>query len=703
MINRQSLFTDETANFKSPYQPKAGDAVSLQFRTLKNDVLKVYLILNNVKMLMTKAAVDTTETFDFYQIQFTCPNKPVSYYFEILDSDEEVFFNRLGVVNNNQSEYNFGFVPNSYVPEWALGRVYYQIYVDRFCNGERGNDVENNEYYYTGGHTRRINDWNKVPDNLDVSNFYGGDLQGVEQKLDYLQDLGVEGVYFNPLFVSPSNHKYDTQDYDYIDPHFAIIEEDNDFTMQNWEKHNGFASKYIKRVTSKVNLEKSNAYFADLVKKMHKKGMKVVMDGVFNHCGSFNKWMDREGIYRDKEGYEKGAYQSVDSPYRSYFKFDKPKANYSDYEGWWGFQTLPKLNYEKSPELVNYIYSTGAKWVSAPYNVDGWRLDVAADVGHSAKYNHKFWQGFRAKVREANPEAFIFAEHYGDPTPWLNGKEWDSVMNYDAFMEPVTWFLTGMEKHSREFNINYFGNGKIFFERMFYNMSRFNRPALDSAFNQLSNHDHSRFLTRTNRTAGTLQEKGGYAAGAGVDKRIFNLGVLIQMTWPGSPALYYGDEVGQVGWTDPDSRRTFPWGNEDWDIYNYYKSAIALRKKIHCIKMGSLVELDAGNGYIAYGRFDERDGIVVVINCDDKKVDLSVPVWLMGVTWKDKMKLAFASGYDGGAAPEELEVQFGRMVISLPPKSGAVYYKKYDARPLKQLQLYKGDLHFAHFNKIKNN
>ena len=173
--------------------------------------------------------------------------------------------------------------------------------------------------------------------------------------------------------------------------------------MQYWEHNNGYAPKYIKRVTSRVNLEKSNKYFAELVEEMHGRGMKVVIDGVFNHCGSFNKWMDREGVYLDKEGYEqKGAFHSLDSPYRNYFKFDKPREANSDYEGWWGFQTLPKLNYEHSAELEDYILSTGAKWVSAPFNVDGWRLDVAADLGHSVRYNHKFWKAFREKVRGAN-------------------------------------------------------------------------------------------------------------------------------------------------------------------------------------------------------------------------------------------------------------------------------------------------------------
>lgn len=676
MINRQTLFTDETENFKTPYEPCAGDKVTLKFRTLINDANKVYCYINGKVRTMKKAY--TEKDFDFYTLTFTCGTQPVNYYFMLEDDDDELFYNRLGAVNTHQEEYGFSFVPGNKVPEWARGMVFYQIFCDRFCNGNPENDVEDNEYYYTGGHSRRIRDWNKIPDPLDVNCFYGGDLQGVEQKLDYLKNLGVEAIYFNPLFVSPSNHKYDTQDYDYIDPHLAVIENDCDHYMQGWEKHNGYAPKYIRRVTDKTNLEKSNEYFARLVEKMHGMGFKVIVDGVFNHCGSFHKWMDREGVYLDKPGYEKGAFQSKDSPYRSYFKFKNPKKTDSEYEGWWDFKTLPKLNYEKSPELCEEIFRVGEKWVSAPFNADGWRLDVAADLGHSEKFNHKFWKKFKERVLNANPEAFVFAEHYGDPEPWLKNGEWDSVMNYDAFMEPVTWFLTGMEKHSGAIDDGKYCDGKAFFDAMLKNAARFPRPALDCAINQLSNHDHSRFLTRTNRRVGTLRALGGDAAAEGVDKRVFFLAVLIQMTWVGSPTLYYGDEVGQVGWTDPDSRRTYPWGREDWEVYDMHRSAIALRKNIHCLKCGSLMPLDAGNGYIVYARFDGTDCAVVAINCRDKAISVTVPVWLVTGDRTDKVTLAYAVGAEYGEFANELEVKFGRSYLTIPPKSGCVYTKKFE-------------------------
>ena len=165
-------------------------------------------------------------------------------------------------------------------------------------------------------------------------------------------------------------------------------------------------------------MEASNRFFAQLVEEIHRRGMKVILDGVFNHCGSFNKWLDREHIYERQQDYEKGAYVSKDSPYREFFHFnannDSDWPYNSRYEGWWGHDTLPKLNYEDSPKLEEYILHIAKKWVSPPYNVDGWRLDVAADLGYSNEYNHEFWKKFRNAVKEANPNAVIIAEHYGD-------------------------------------------------------------------------------------------------------------------------------------------------------------------------------------------------------------------------------------------------------------------------------------------------
>lgn len=187
-------------------------------------------------------------------------------------------------------------------------------------------------------------------------------------------------------------------------------------------------------MTAKENLEASNQFFADFIAEAHARGIRVILDGVFNHCGSFNKWLNREKIYRPDKGYAPGAYEAADSPYHDYFHFydENQWPDNGTYEGWWGHDTLPKLNYEGSEDLYRYILEIGKKWVSPPYNADGWRLDVAADLGHSPEFNHRFWRDFRKAVKSANPDAIILAEHYGDASSWLQGDAWVTVMNYDA-------------------------------------------------------------------------------------------------------------------------------------------------------------------------------------------------------------------------------------------------------------------------------
>ncbi len=239
---------------------------------------------------------------------------------------------------------------------------------------------------------------------------------------------------------------------------------------------------------------------------------------------------------------------------------------------------MPKLDYEDSPQLGQIIMDIGRKWVSPPYNVNGWRLDVAADLGFSNEYNH-IWKRFRKEVKDANPDSIILAEHYGDPQDWLQGDEWDSVMNYDAFMEPLTWFLTGMEKHSDEYRPDLCGNADNFVGAMRHFMASMLTPSLQVAMNELSNHDHSRFLTRTNHKAGRVAQLGTEAAEKDVNKAILREAVIMQMTWIGAPTIYYGDEAGLCGFTDPDNRRTFPWGNEDKELQAFHKEVIRIHKE----------------------------------------------------------------------------------------------------------------------------
>ena len=681
IFNPQALFADGTEFYRCPAEPDPYDRVRLRLRCARENLDSVILVFNDERIEMEKLYND--RLFDYYETFVQLGTEQVFYYFEIHCGQMTCYYNNVGLCNSVEEYYNFTMTPGFHTPDWAKGAVFYQIYVDRFYNGDRSNDVEDDEYFYIGEGTSKVTDWNKYPAAMGVREFYGGDIAGVMQKLDYLQELGVEVLYLNPIFVSPSNHKYDIQDYDYVDPHFGRIVKDEGEVLQRDENGNlkadptypnKSASRYICRVTDKENLEASNKLFAEFVEEVHRRGMKVILDGVFNHCGSFNKWLDRECIYENAPGYEKGAYVAEDSPYNTFFKFRERQWPYNPhYDGWWGHDTLPKLNYEESPSLFDYIMHVGRKWVSPPYNVDGWRLDVAADLGQSGEYNHYFWKEFRRNVKEANPDALVLAEHYGDPTEWLKGDEWDTVMNYDAFMEPLTWFLTGVEKHSDEYRQDQLGNPDSFFGSMRHFMTRFHTQSLLVAMNELSNHDHSRFLTRTNRKVGRTAYLGPEAAGEGIDKSVMRLAVMIQMTWPGAPTIYYGDEAGLCGWTDPDNRRAYPWGSEDQELIDFHKEIIRIHKDYQALKTGSILFLHGQYSFISYGRFDEQDKFVIAINSGEQPVSIDLPVWRLGMTEYNRMARLINTSRDGFSLETAMyNIENGILHLNCPPKYGVV-------------------------------
>lgn len=630
-INTRALFSDATNDYRCPAEPMPGDTVKIRLRTGRYNVDKAYIYVNNVEYPMTK--IKAVGVFDYYEAEIKVNNDKLYYYFKVETGKVVCYYNQIGAIKELNTYYNFQIMPGFKTPDWAKGAVMYQIFADRFCDGDKSNNVLDDEYSYIGEHVCQVKDWDKYPANMGVREFYGGDLQGVLDKLDYLSELGVEVIYFNPLFVSPSNHKYDIQDYDYIDPHFGVIVKDDGELLKEGDQNNTNATRYINRVTSKENLKASNEFFAKAVEQIHSRGMKVIIDGVFNHCGSFNKWMDREHIYSSSDDdYACGAYEKYESPYHSFFKFyGNQWPDNGSYDGWWGHDTLPKLNYEDSDTLEKYIIDIGKKWVSPPYNVDGWRLDVAADLGYSKEYNHAFWKKFRQAVKEANPEAIILAENYGDSYDWLQGDEWDTIMNYDAFMEPVTWFLTGMEKHSDEMRPDSLGNPDYFFGAMHHNMARMGGQSYSISMNELSNHDHSRFLTRTNRMVGRVGTAGTAAASQDIDEAIFKQGVVMQMTLPGAPTLYYGDEAGVCGWTDPDNRRTYPWGHENFEILEFYRETIAIHRQHKVFKTGSYKPLVEQRDLLCYGRFDMDNAAFVAINTSDTDKTVSIPTWTLGV------------------------------------------------------------------------
>lgn len=669
-----ALYSDYSPEYVIPWEPAAYSQVTLRLRTSSEGVDHCTVSVQEDRDYeMVRSAEDGR--FAWYTAVFHLDDRRISWFFNIYTEDgRRIMFTRHGVENSVRDSSFWNMVPGYRTPDWMRGAVIYQIFVDRFCNGDTSNDVLTDEYRYIGGNTVRVASWDKYPAPDDIREFYGGDLQGIISRLDYLQDLGVDAIYCNPLFVSPSNHKYDSQDYGHIDPHFGKIIQDSGELLPDAQTDNIHATRYICRTTDPGNLKASDDLFAELTKAAHQRGIRVIIDGVFNHCGSFCRWMDRERIYENNPDYPKGAYISADSPYRGYFQFYADKWPYNpNYDGWWGHDTLPKLNYENSAELTDYILHIAQRWVSPPFSADGWRLDVAADLGHSPEFNHSFWKRFRSAVKQANPDAVILAENYGDSAPWLQGDEWDTIMNYEAFMEPVTWFLTGMEKHSDDFRADMLGNADAFWRAMtYYDDSGVTAPSMFISMNELSNHDHSRFLTRTNHRVGRSNSLGSAAADENVNKAVLREAAAIQMTWPGAPTIYYGDEAGVCGFTDPDNRRTYPWGHEDRDLICFHRDLIRIHKTSPCLISGALRRMKLDRDFISYARFLKGEAVVTAVNNSSRTLEEDLPVRYAGVPDDAVMEILLCSDAEGfrtGTEQQNAVVKAGVLRLVLPATS----------------------------------
>jgi alpha-glucosidase len=298
---------------------------------------------------------------------------------------------------------------------------------------------------------------------------------------------------------------------------------------------------------------------------------------------------------------------------------------------------------------------------------------VAADLGRSHEFNLKFWEDFRQRVKAANPDAFILAEHYGDPAPWLDGNGWDTIMNYDAFMEPVSWFFTGMQKHSEDFDPAMQNNGLGFKNAMEYFMAKLPGPALNSAMNQLSNHDHSRFLTRTNMRAGRLHTHGAQQADEGLNPAIMLSAALMQFSWPGCPTIYYGDEAGLAGFTDPDNRRPFPWGRENPVFMDFHKEIIKIHKTNSALRGGSLIFLHIDHGVIVYGRWDQNQSIICAINNTQTDKPLTIPAHLANFVPNSRLtRIILTINGSFITTPAHYRLDEGILFLTLPPMSGQI-------------------------------
>ncbi|MGC8784416.1 MAG: glycoside hydrolase family 13 protein [Armatimonadota bacterium] len=434
-----------------------------------------------------------------------------------------------------------------HTPDWVKHAVFYQIFPDRFANGDPSNDPAN------------VQPWGTPP---TPYNFMGGDLQGILQKLDYLQELGVTAIYLNPIFQATSNHRYNTYDYFRIDPKLGTMED-----------------------------------FQNLLGEMHRRGMRLILDGVFNHCG--------RGFYPFHDVVENGEH----SPYVGWFHIKKfpihpydgrKKANYTS---WWGIRSLPKFNTD-NPQVRRFLLSVARYWIEQ--GADGWRLDVPNEIDDPT-----FWREFREVVKSANPDAYIVGEIWKDAKQWLQGDQFDAVMNY-PLRDLCVEFIVRRTIHA-----------PAFANRLLRLSRRYPLEATQAQLNLLGSHDTPRWLTV-----------------CGGDVRRAMLGYTILFTLPGAPCIYYGDEIGMKGEADPHCRACFEWDQRRWNrrLHQHIRQLVALRRSSTVWRTGRFDVLFAQEDTLAYARWDDADVFIVVINNGRSQWDGVLPLHKMTRLYLDMLQ-----------------------------------------------------------------
>jgi glycosidase/fibronectin type 3 domain-containing protein len=682
--------------------------------------MRLYNDRTNVEKMVDMTSVYDDGTYEWWQYDLAVGDDPTVYWyrFVVMDGtamgyyeDDDERLGGLGELFDESQDNSWQLTvydPAYATPDWIKEAVVYQIFTDRFRDGDPTNNTPAGSFFYEEATTINRSTgtaWNTpICDPRDdfgicpetySQNFYGGDLQGIIDKLEYLDNLGVTVLYLNPIFESPSNHKYDTTDYSVIDDNYGDL--------------------YL---------------FQTLVAEANARGIKVILDGVFNHTSSDSIYFDRYGRYDSI-----GACESPDSPYRDWYYFEDVEPGTgpcvgsdgtleaADYESWWGYESLPKLK-ANSDEVRELIWDGGPDsiaryWVAPAQGAAGWRLDVGGDVdpGTINDPENDYWEGFREAVHLTNPDAYILGEEWGNASSWVLGGEWDGVMNYQ-YSTAMLGFWRDTDFTDNDHNANS-SAGVIepltpteLDEHLLNWIERYPPEALYAMMNLLGSHDTNRPLFMLDHDAAegtddTLLNNPNYDWSDSVE-RLMGV-VILQMTLPGAPTIYYGDEVGAVGpvtydngkWEDdPYNRVPYPWLDESGspfytflrdyknqtDLYNYYTLLIGARNEHPALSTGSFDTLltDDDEKIYAYGRklADNSDAAIVIINRNKspnlgKNVTLDVSGYLpVGASFENVLDTPVSLNAYGDKYNVDAN---GEITIYVPPMDGVILVLDYPA------------------------
>jgi alpha-glucosidase len=551
---------DGSEAFVSNNLPMFGDTVTISLQTPAHaDLNHVYIRAMNdgeFHWIPMQVSAETSLT-KIWSADMTIVQPRTDYVFKLMTDDGSFYYTARGVSRADAPDHDAFCILAEYdAPLWVREQVFYQIFPERFYNGDPSNDVQDGEYVRKG-HATIQREWGDSPypwGKAGSVDFFGGDLQGITQKLDYLQELGVTAIYLCPIFEALSNHKYDIIDYHNVDPHFG-----------------------------------GNQALAELRAETEKRGIKIMLDVTTNHCGYAHPWF-------------KAVEEDPNADTAEFFYRDLESGNF---EYWLGVPSLIKLNYN-SERLRDVMYrdedSALRQWLQPPYSIDGWRMDVANMTGNRAmgQLDHDVWQEMRGYLKQDNPAAYLLGEYFQDSTPHIQGNELDASMNYQGFNTPMRRWLGAADLAHHDHH-PYSDTNLLPTEALAEQWERFMAatpyPIVLQQFNQLDSHDTTRILDVVNG-----------------DAELMRMALALLIGFPGVPCIYYATEIHMEGGKDPDNRRTMRWDESTWDqdLLAYTKKLIALRRESHTLTHGGFKVLHAEGDLVAFARLSAEDVVLVV-------------------------------------------------------------------------------------------
>lgn len=589
----KTIYHDSTKNYVSNPYPKLKEEIEIKIRIKKSEEIKgVYIRYRNLGEEVIKKMEESYEKngLVYYTTNVVCHEKLLSYYFNIATEDELYFYNQNKITRYRpDNTFNFKIMVGYDAPDWMASSAFYQIMADRFYNAKPELTIKPGSYKYQGFEPINMK-WDEIPYEWDKSHcmdFYGGDLYGVKEKLDYLQELGVNAIYFNPIFTSPTIHKYDALDYFEIDPSLG-----------------------------------GDDAFAKLCEDIHNRGMKLILDISINHTSSSSKWFNKEGIFYDKSI---GAYNNPDSPYREFYFIDE-KGNY---KSWAGVKTMPQLNYG-SEKLRKIIYkdddSVLKKYLKAPYNIDGWRFDVADVMARNDELNvyDEVWEEIYKEIKSVNPKALILAEEWQEASEMYDGKKWDSTMNYFSSTIPIREFVGEGDlftnRHPELSKVKYkFGARKLANRiKQFYN--KVPSQIQYQMFNLINSHDVTRLYNNPE-----------------IDQEVYKGAVMTLFALPGATNIYYGDEKHLDGAMHSIEGARYPmdWSDklneEKSEINKIYKTLLHLKTEDEAYGFGGFKILYAKNKVFVLARFTEDEAYITVWSKAKVSVEIEIDLDILGL------------------------------------------------------------------------